>query len=117
LGRKWGENRVGHALEKTGNVPAIDMKNSSSTTILIGVLAMSVLASVVLCWLYIHNAGELRNLQINAAGINNRRAAITALANDAMEYSQKNPAIIPILEAAGIKTSKAASTTTNKPTK
>jgi hypothetical protein len=93
------------------------MKNSPSTTILVGVLALCVLASVVLCWFYIHNAGELRSLQINATAINQRRAAITALANDAMEYSQKNPSILPVLEAAGLKPAKSAATTTNKPSK
>ncbi len=97
------------------------MKNSASTQILLGLLALCVLASVVLCWFYIHSAGELRRLQINAGAINQRRAAITALANDAVEYSQKNPGILPVLEAAGIKLAKpatnAAATTTNKPSK
>ena len=93
------------------------MKNSPSTTILIGVLALSVLASVALCWFYIHNAGELRSLQSNVVGINNRRAAITALANDALEYGQKHPDIYPMLQAAGVNVPKSAAATTNKPSK
>ena len=35
----------------TITVPPINMKNSPLTTILLGALTLSVLASVVLCWL------------------------------------------------------------------
>jgi hypothetical protein len=93
------------------------MKNSPSTAILTGVLALCVLASVVLCWFYIHNAGELRSLQGNVVGINNRRAAITALVNDALEFGQKHPDIYPVLQAAGVNPPKSASASTNKPAK
>ncbi len=93
------------------------MKNSPSTTILTGVLAICVLASVVLCWLYIHSAGELRSLQVNAAAITQRGRAVMALANDAVEYSQKNPAIVPVLESIGIKQGKPATNVTAKPSK
>ena len=90
------------------------MKNSPSTSILIGVLTLCVLASVVLCWFYIHNAGELRSLQVNVAAINNRRGAINALANDANEYGQKHP---DIYQAVGLNAPKSAAATTNKPSK
>ena len=69
-------------------VPAIDMKNTPLTTILLGVLTLSALASVVLCWLYISNTRELRSLQAQAAQINSNRALINALATDAIEYSK-----------------------------
>ncbi len=86
------------------------MKNSPLTTILLGVLTVSALASVVLCWLYISNTRELRSLQSQANIINNNRAVMTALANDALEYSKKNPAIDPILESVGLKPSKSGAT-------
>ena len=43
------------------------MKNNPLTTILLGVLTLSALASVVLCWLYISNTRELRSLQTQAS--------------------------------------------------
>jgi hypothetical protein len=63
----------------------INMRNSPLSTILLGVLTLSVLASVVLCWLGISNTRELRALQTQAALINNNRALINALVTDPME--------------------------------
>jgi hypothetical protein len=91
------------------------MKNSPLTTILLGVLTLSALASVLLCWLYISNTRELRSLQTQAAMINNNRAMINALAADSVEYAKTHPAIEPILESVGLKPGKSAPTATNKP--
>jgi len=84
------------------------MKNTPLTTILLGVLTLSALASVVLCWLYISNTRQLRTLQSQAAFINNNRAIVTALANDTLEYSKTHPAIDPLLISVGFKPGKAA---------
>ena len=96
-------------------MPSIDMKNTPLTTILLGVLTLSALASIVLCWLYISNTRELRTLQAQAAQINNNRALINALANDVMEYSKTHQAIEPILESFGMKPGKISPAITNKP--
>ena len=93
----------------------IDMKNTPLTTILLGVLTLSAIASIVLCWLYISNTRELRTLQAQAAQINNNRALINALAIDVVEYSKTHPAIDPILESFNMKPGKSAAATTNKP--
>jgi hypothetical protein len=94
------------------------MKNSFLTTILLGVLAVSTLASVVLCWLNISNTRELRSLQTQATLINNNKAFINALVSESMEYSKTHHDIDPILESVGLKPSKTAQTPTNKtPTK
>jgi hypothetical protein len=90
------------------------MKNTPLISILLGVLTLSTLASVVLCWLYISNTRALRSLQTQAAQINNNRALINALANDTVEYGKTHPAIEPILESVGLKPGKAAPTATNK---
>jgi hypothetical protein len=79
------------------------MKRSPLTTVLLVLVTISALASLVLCWMYISNTRELRNLQTQATGVNNNRSIIQALANDCVEYSKKNPAINPILEQAGVK--------------
>jgi hypothetical protein len=91
------------------------MKNNPLNTILLGVLTLSALFSVVLCWLYISNTRELRSLQAQANIINNNRTVMTALANDTMEYSKKNPAIDPILESVGLKPSKSTAPAAVKP--
>ena len=78
------------------------------TTVLLGVLTVSALLSVGVCWLYISNTRELRSLQGQANLINNNRTVINALATDTVEYSKKNPAIDPVLESAGLKPGKAA---------
>ncbi len=91
-------------------VPAIDMKNSPLTTILLGVLTLSALASVVLCWLYISNTRELRALQAQTALINYNRGLINALANESVEYGKTHQSIQPILESVGFNTSKSAMT-------
>jgi hypothetical protein len=94
------------------------MKNSPLTLILLGVLAVSTLASVVLCWLNISNTRELRSLQTQATLINNNKAFINALVSESMEYSKTHHDIDPILESVGLKPSKTAQTPTNKtPTK
>ena len=96
-------------------VTPTDMKNNSLTTILLGVLTLSALASVVLCWLYISNTRELRGLQTQASQINNNRALINSLAADTVEYSKTHPAIEPVLESLGLKPGKSAPTATTKP--
>ena len=91
------------------------MKNSPLTTILLGVLTISALASVALCWSFIANARELRSLQGQAAQINNSRAMVQALANETLEYSKTHPAIDAILESVGLKPGKSAPGATTKP--
>ncbi len=79
------------------------MRNSSSTTILLGLLVISVLLSIGLFLGSIYEERQLRSLQPGATMANNKRAAVVALASEAVEYSKKNPTINPILEAAGVK--------------
>jgi len=91
------------------------MKNSPLTTILLGALTLSALASVVLCWMYISNTRELRTLQSQAALINNNRAMINALAADTVEYSKTHPAIEPLLKSVGLKAGTATPAAAGKP--
>jgi hypothetical protein len=91
------------------------MRKSSSTTVLLGLLVISALLSIGLFWALISKEKELRDLRMSAARVNNNRALVASLANDAMEYSKKNPSIDPILEAAGVKPAKATSAPAAKP--
>ena len=90
------------------------MKNSPLTTILLAVLTVSALLSLYLCWLLIAKGRELRSLQATVGQIESNRRLASALAADALEYSKKNAAIDPILEAANLKP-KSGAASTNKP--
>jgi Tfp pilus assembly protein PilX len=96
--------------------PRIDMKNNPMTTVLLGVLTLSALASVVLCLLFTTNTRQRNLLQSQATSIMNKRTIVNALVNDAVEYSKKNQAINPLLESVGFKPGNSASAPTNKPT-
>ena len=93
------------------------MKNNSLTTILLGVLTLSALASVVLCLLFTTNTRQRNLLQSQATEIINKRSFINALANDVVEYGKKypNPAIDSILESVNLKPGKSAPAAATKP--
>ena len=88
---------------------------SPITTFLLAILALSAVLSVVFCVLYVSSTRQLRLLQGQMNFINGRTTSITALANEALEYSKRNSAIDPILEATGLKASKTSPVPTNKP--
>jgi Tfp pilus assembly protein PilX len=92
------------------------MKSNAMTTVLLGVLTLSVLASVVLCLLFTTNTRQKNLLQSQATAMINKRTIVQALAADAVEYSKKNHAIDPILESVGYNVNKSTSAATNKST-
>ncbi|MGO8931505.1 MAG: hypothetical protein ACLQU3_32020 [Limisphaerales bacterium] len=91
------------------------MKNNPMTTVLLGVLTLSALASVVLCLLFTTNTRQKNLLQSQATAIINKRTIINALVNDVVEYSKKNQAIDPILDSVGLKPGKSTPAATSKP--
>lgn len=100
---------------KAITVPAIDMRNSLVTTILLAVLALSALSSVFLCWRFITDTREKNTLQSYANEIIYKRNWVTAVANDTLEYSKTHPAIDPLLETLGFKPGKSAPVANSKP--
>ncbi len=88
------------------------MKKSPLTVILLGVLAVSAVASVIFCLLYLLNTRQMHRFQAQAAMLQYRQTLINSLATDAIEYGKKNSAINPILESAlGTKPAQAAPAT------
>ena len=75
------------------------MKGSQLSNILMGLTAFSAVASIILCWFMISYSKEIRQLQVQAAGINQRRMAATALVNELTQYSEKNPQMKLILQS------------------
>jgi hypothetical protein len=84
------------------------MRKSPLTTFLLVVLVVSTLISVALCFFHISSTRQLRVLQAQAQMVNNNRAFVASLAAEMVEYSKKNPAIIPVLEASGLGSKPAA---------
>lgn len=91
------------------------MKSNSLPAVLLGVLAISALASVVLCVLYVNGVRELRGLQGQMAAVQNNRVLATQLVADLMEYSKKNPAVVPLLESVGFKAQAGGAAPAGKP--
>jgi hypothetical protein len=91
------------------------MKNNQLTTMLLGLLTISALASVVLCWLYISNTRQRNTLQSQATMIANNRQVMTALVNDTLEYSKTHEAIDPVLVSLHLKQGKTPAAPANKP--
>ena len=79
------------------------MKSNTLTTVLNGVLALSLLLSVVFCLQFIFASREVRNISSQIGNINAYRNNLQALANDCVAYSERYPEINPILESVGLK--------------
>lgn len=79
------------------------MKSGTLTTILHGALAFSLVLSVVFCIQFIFLTREFRGLSAQVAVANAYRSTVQAMANDCMGYSNKNPAIDPLLKSVGLK--------------
>jgi hypothetical protein len=91
------------------------MKNDPLTGTLVGVLAVSVLASIFLFYSYVSKTREIRQSQVLLMNINGRRQAFQALLFDVGEYSKTHPAIDPLLEAANLKPKSGATMPAVKP--
>ena len=91
------------------------MKNDPLIQILIVVLAVCALGAWGLYFFYNADMRELRGLQAQLTFIANRRAASQALVGEAVEYSKRNPAIIPLLESFGIQFQNPAPAAAAKP--
>jgi hypothetical protein len=70
--------------------------------LLTGLLFISATISIYYAMAYVKTTAELRGLQLQATAIDNNRNLVRALANDAVEYSKRNPAINPILQTFGL---------------
>ena len=90
------------------------MKSNGTTTILNWALAVIVAATAIFSVQYVFKTREVRSLQTQMVGYQNKQALLNSLIAECMEYSKRNPSIDTILEANNLKpkpTSPAKSTT------
>ena len=84
------------------------MKSNAVTFILNALLGLCLLASVILCFQSWAVTRSMRQINGRMNSISGYRASVQSLANDCVAYSEKNPAINPILEAYNLKQKSAA---------
>lgn len=87
------------------------MKNNMANMVLTVLLAVSLLLSVVFCLQFMFRVREYRSISGQINYINTERARIQQLAAECVQYSEKNPAMNPLLEAVGLKAKPAAGAT------
>jgi hypothetical protein len=73
------------------------MKSNALASLLTGAVIVCALTLLWISTRYFFAMREMQKLQSQYTFMNNTRAAAQGLANDALEYSKRNPAIDPIL--------------------
>jgi hypothetical protein len=79
------------------------MRNNQLTNLLVGLTALSVVATSGLAAIYVRSVQKLNRLQYQSAVINRNRNLVNSLANEVLEYSKRNPSIDPVLQSVGLK--------------
>lgn len=87
------------------------LKNNLLSMLLAGVLTLTSIGAAVMIYTYIQTATKVQHNQGLITVINRNQGSLQNLANDAVQYSRRNPAIDPLLQSLGFK----ARTTTNQP--
>ena len=101
LCKLYDKNRLETQAKPLKSTP--NMKSNPLGPFLVGVF---VACALVVAWLslkYFFSMREFAKLNIRAVSINNTRTAVQSLANEAVEYSRRNPAIDPVLEKFDVK--------------
>ena len=91
------------------------MKSNTSNAILTGLLGINLVLSAVFCFRAVTVTRDSRRLGREVRMIQVEQARFQSLAAECQAYSDKNPAINPILESLKLKESKTAPATTAKP--
>lgn len=74
-------------------------------------------ATAGLCYWYLQCTRQEQQVQADVTRINQNRALMQSLANDSVEYSKKNPAIVPLLQSFGLRTRTDTNASTARPEK
>jgi hypothetical protein len=91
------------------------MKSNVSNTILTGLLGINVVLSAWFCFRAVMVTRDSRQLGREVRAIQIEQARFQSLAAECLAYSDKNPAINPILESVKLKESRTAPASTAKP--
>ena len=89
-------------------VPPAIMKRNVINSVLTGVLAVSLIASVFFCIRVVNATRDSRKLAFQVRQIQFEQAKIQSLVNECLQYSMSNSAIRPLLESVGLTNAPAA---------
>jgi hypothetical protein len=84
--------------------------------VLVGALWLSAILAIWVSLDHLYRVNKLQELYFRQPEINNLNAAAQSLANEAIDYSKKNPAIDSILQQFDLKP-RVAAVSTNQPAK
>lgn len=79
------------------------MRGNGLTNLLVGLVALTVVATAGLALYYVRCVQKLNRLQFQTAVVNRNRNVVNSLASEAVEYSKRNPAMEPVLQSVGIR--------------
>lgn len=79
------------------------MNRDPVTTALAVILLLSVTATAGLCYWFLQCTRQNQIVQTEWAIYNRNRTVLQALASETVEYSKRNPAILPVMEGFGIR--------------
>ncbi len=75
------------------------MNKSPLPKLLLAILAVIAVWSVVLCWVYIKRAKQVRDTQLMMNLMNSRQQLFGMLVNDSAEYAKHSPAMEQLLRS------------------
>jgi hypothetical protein len=79
------------------------MNRDPVTTAIAIILLLSVTATAGLCYWFLQSSRQHQIAQSEWNLLNRNRALLQSLGTDALEYSRKNPEIIPVLQNLGFR--------------
>ncbi len=79
------------------------MRNSAFTQLLMGLAALSIVATAALVYRYLYTVHKMNLLASEVAARTRSRTMVNALVSDLVEYSKRDPSIDPILQSVNIK--------------
>lgn len=91
------------------------IKSNPLAVVLVTALFLSALASSWFSLWWFLGARELQSIEYQFQSLNRISSTMQSLANDAMEYSRRNPAIDPVLVQFELKSRQAAPPATTQP--
>jgi hypothetical protein len=93
------------------------MNKNALIGVLMALLIVNAVASLWFSFQYGRYLGQVHGLSVVRNQINKNTTIFQALVNDTMEYSKKNPAIVPVLQNPTPKAPAVPASTTPKPAK
>lgn len=84
------------------------MKSNPITNLLLAVLFVNAVFTALMTFNYVRSMRTLQTLQLQRAAMTRDLNVFNSLVSDTLEYSKRNPAVEPVLQSIGLKTTRNA---------